>query len=66
LRLFAAAVREGSWLETRIDPSQPERKPLPRPDLRVRQVPLGPVAVFGAGNFPSARCASSWSTWKAS
>jgi NADP-dependent aldehyde dehydrogenase len=54
LRLFAAVVREGSWLDARIDPALPDRKPLPRPDLRLRQVPLGPVAVFGASNFPLA------------
>lgn len=54
LRLFAAVVREGSWLEARIDPALPDRKPLPRPDLRLRQVALGPVAVFGASNFPLA------------
>jgi alpha-ketoglutaric semialdehyde dehydrogenase len=54
LRLFAEVVREGSWLEARIDPAMPERKPLPRSDLRLRHVPLGPVAVFGASNFPLA------------
>ena len=54
LRLFAAVVREGSWLDVRIDPALPDRKPLPRPDLRLRQVALGPVAVFGASNFPLA------------
>jgi 2,5-dioxopentanoate dehydrogenase len=54
LRLFAQVVRAGEWLDLRIDPALPERKPLPRPDLRLRQVPLGPVAVFGASNFPLA------------
>ncbi|MGY0792142.1 aldehyde dehydrogenase (NADP(+)) [Azospirillum argentinense] len=54
LRLFAQTVREGGWLEARIDPAQPERKPLPRPDVRQRHIPLGPVAVFGASNFPLA------------
>lgn len=54
LKLFAEVVREGSWLEARIDPAMPDRKPMPRPDLRVRHVPLGPVAVFGASNFPLA------------
>ncbi len=54
LRLFAAVVREGSWNGARIDPAQPDRKPLPRPDIRQRTVPLGPVAVFGASNFPLA------------
>jgi NADP-dependent aldehyde dehydrogenase len=54
LKLFAAEVREGSWQEARIDPALPDRKPLPRPDLRLRTIPLGPVAVFGASNFPLA------------
>jgi NADP-dependent aldehyde dehydrogenase len=54
LKLFAEVVREGSWLEARIDPAMPDRKPLPRPDLRSRNVALGPVAVFGASNFPLA------------
>lgn len=54
LRLFAALVREGSWVDARIDTAQPDRKPLPRPDLRRMLVPLGPVAVFGASNFPLA------------
>ena len=54
LRLFAAEVRRGDWLGVRIDTPLPERKPLPRADLRQRKVPLGPVAVFGASNFPLA------------
>lgn len=54
LRLFAQAVREGSWLGVRIDPALPGRLPLPRPDLRQRRIPVGPVAVFGASNFPLA------------
>ncbi len=54
LRLFAALVREGSWVDARIDPALPDRKPLPRPDLRRMLRPLGPVAVFGASNFPLA------------
>ncbi|KUI35320.1 2,5-dioxovalerate dehydrogenase [Mycobacterium sp. IS-1496] len=54
LRLFAAVLREGSWNGVRIDTAQPDRTPLPRPDLRQRAVPLGPVAVFGASNFPLA------------
>ncbi len=54
LRLFAQVVRDGRYLELRIDPALPERKPLPRPDLRLRKIPLGPVAVFGASNFPLA------------
>jgi 2,5-dioxopentanoate dehydrogenase len=54
LRLFANVLRQGEWLDLRVDPALPDRKPLPRPDLRLRNVPLGPVAVFGASNFPLA------------
>ncbi|TFI58507.1 aldehyde dehydrogenase (NADP(+)) [Sphingomonas parva] len=54
LRLFAQVVRDGRYLDLRIDPAMPERQPLPRPDLRLRKIPLGPVAVFGASNFPLA------------
>ncbi|MEV3903043.1 aldehyde dehydrogenase (NADP(+)) [Mycobacterium sp. NPDC050551] len=53
LRLFAAVLREGSWNGARIDPPLPDRA-VPRPDIRQRFVPLGPVAVFGASNFPLA------------
>ncbi len=54
LRLFADVLREGSWNGARIDPALPERRPLPRPDIRQRSIPVGPVAVFGASNFPLA------------
>jgi NADP-dependent aldehyde dehydrogenase len=54
LKLFADFVRGGEWLDARIDLALPERKPLPRPDLRQRHIALGPVAVFGASNFPLA------------
>ncbi len=54
LRLFARVVRQGDWLGVRLDPALPKRKPLPRPDLRLRRIPVGPVAVFGASNFPLA------------
>lgn len=54
LRLFAEVVRTGDWQGVRIDPAQPERTPLPRSDLRMQHIPLGPVAVFGASNFPLA------------
>jgi NADP-dependent aldehyde dehydrogenase len=54
LTLFAAVLREGSWHGARIDPGMPDRQPAPRPDIRQRMVPLGPVAVFGASNFPLA------------
>jgi len=54
LRTFARVVRSGEWLDVRVDNALPERQPLPRADLRQRQVALGPVAVFGASNFPLA------------
>ncbi|WP_240454153.1 aldehyde dehydrogenase family protein, partial [Halomonas sp. NO4] len=54
LRLFAKVVRAGEWIDVRIDPALPEREPMPRVDLRQRHVALGPVAVFGASNFPLA------------
>jgi alpha-ketoglutaric semialdehyde dehydrogenase len=54
LRLFAQVVRAGEFLDLRIDPALPDRQPLPRPDLRLRNIALGPVAVFGASNFPLA------------
>ncbi len=54
LRLFADVVRQGSYRGVRIDPAIPDRTPLPRVDIRQRQIPLGPVAVFGASNFPFA------------
>ncbi len=54
LRLFAGLVREGRWLNVTLDSALPERKPLPRADLRAQKIPLGPVAVFGASNFPLA------------
>jgi 2,5-dioxopentanoate dehydrogenase len=54
LRLFASLVREGRWLSATIDQAMPDRKPLPRADLRAQKIPVGPVAVFGASNFPLA------------
>ena len=54
LRMFAELVREGSWVDARIDHGDPEREPLPKPDVRRLLAPLGPVAVFGASNFPLA------------
>ena len=54
LRMFAQEVRDGGWLSARIDTAQPERKPAPRPDLRLARIGLGAVAVFGASNFPLA------------
>ena len=54
IRLFAEIVRSGSWLQPYIDRALPDRKPLPRPDLRRTCIPIGPVGVFGASNFPLA------------
>jgi NADP-dependent aldehyde dehydrogenase len=54
LTMFAQLVREGSWVDARIDRAQPDRQPLPKPDLRRMLIPIGPVAVFGASNFPLA------------
>lgn len=54
LRLFARIVREGSWVDARMDTALPDRQPLPRPDLRRMLVPIGPVVVFGSSNFPLA------------
>ena len=54
LKLFATVVREGSWVDARIDTAIPDRVPLPKPDIRHLLIPLGPVAVFGASNFPLA------------
>lgn len=54
LALFAQVVRDGLFLDARVDPARPERKPMPRVDLRSRRIPLGPVAVFGSSNFPLA------------
>lgn len=60
LRMFAALVRSGDALGVRIDPAMPERRPLPRADLRLRKIPVGPVAVFGASNFPLAFSVARW------
>ncbi|MCP1169428.1 aldehyde dehydrogenase (NADP(+)) [Limimaricola litoreus] len=54
LRLFASHIRDGAYLDRRHDTALPDRAPLPRPDLRMIQRPLGPVGVFGASNFPLA------------
>ncbi len=54
LRLFATTLKSGEQSLPRIDPRMVDRKPLPRSDLRQRKIPLGPVAVFGASNFPLA------------
>jgi len=54
LRLFASLAREGRWLNSTIDRAMPDRKPAPRADLRSQKIPVGPVAVFSASNFPLA------------
>lgn len=54
LHLFAQVVSEGSWVDARIDTAIPDRVPLPKPDIRQIQIPLGPVGIFGASNFPLA------------
>lgn len=54
LRMFAKLIEEGSWVDARIDRAEPDRKPLPKVDLRSMLCPLGPVAVFCASNFPLA------------
>lgn len=54
LRLFAREVLRGDWVDARIDKAMPERQPMPRSDLRLQYIPVGPVAVFGASNFPLA------------
>lgn len=54
LRLFADHIEKGDHLDMRHDPALPDRAPMPRPDLRLMQRPIGPVAVFGASNFPLA------------
>ncbi len=53
MRLFADVVQEGSWVSARIDRADPKRT-LPKPDIRSMLIPLGPVAIFGASNFPLA------------
>ncbi|NBZ88604.1 aldehyde dehydrogenase (NADP(+)) [Stagnihabitans tardus] len=54
LRLFAQHIRDGAYLDRRHDAALPDRKPAPRPDIKLVQRPIGPVAVFGASNFPLA------------
>ncbi|HEX6358824.1 aldehyde dehydrogenase (NADP(+)) [Actinophytocola sp.] len=54
LRLFASVAAAGRYLGSRLDTPNPDRAPLPKPDLRQRKIPFGPVAVFSASNFPLA------------
>ncbi|MCX5188933.1 aldehyde dehydrogenase (NADP(+)) [Streptomyces sp. NBC_00268] len=51
-RQFADLVREGRFRDATIDPAQPERHPRPRMDHRMQKIAIGPVAIFGASNFP--------------
>lgn len=54
LRMFAEMLLEGSWEQLSIDTALPERTPLPKPDIRQCKLPIGPIVVFGASNFPLA------------
>lgn len=54
LKSFADLLVEGSWVEATIDTAQPNRQPMPKSDIRKMMIPLGPVVVFGASNFPLA------------
>jgi NADP-dependent aldehyde dehydrogenase len=54
LRLFASLIEDGWWLDARIDHADPNRKPLPKADVRSMLAPLGPVVVFSSSNFPLA------------
>lgn len=54
IQLFVNLVTEGSWVRAIIDTGQPDRQPLPKPDIRQMQTPIGVVGVFGASNFPYA------------
>ncbi len=54
LNLFAQLVENNQWKEATIDYGDPNRQPLPKPDIRNLLIPIGPVVVFGASNFPLA------------
>jgi NADP-dependent aldehyde dehydrogenase len=54
LKMFAELLREGSWVDARIETAIPDRTPVPKPDLRFMHIAIGPVVVFGASNFPLA------------
>lgn len=62
LRLFAELVQDGSWVDARIETALPDRQPIPKPDMRTMARALGPVAVFGASNFPLAFSAAGGDT----
>lgn len=54
IKMFASLISDENWRRISFDAPDPERKPVPKPDIRLTQIPLGVVAVFGAGNFPLA------------
>jgi len=54
LKMFAQLLRDGWYVDARIDTAQPQRAPLPKSDIRRMLIPIGPVAVYGASNFPLA------------
>ncbi len=54
LKLFASVAEQGSWVDARIDTAIPDRQPIPKADIRQVQIPMGPVGIFGASNFPLA------------
>jgi NADP-dependent aldehyde dehydrogenase len=54
LKLFAELLKEGSWVEARIETAIPDRQPVPKPDIRSMYKALGPVGIFGSSNFPLA------------
>jgi len=62
IRMFAGLIEEGSWVEARIDTAIHDRKPVPKTDIRKMLIPLGPIAVFGAANFPIAFSAAGGDT----
>ncbi|MEO5944085.1 MAG: aldehyde dehydrogenase (NADP(+)) [Ferruginibacter sp.] len=54
LKMFASLLRDGSWVDARIETALPDWAPLPKPDIRSMLTAIGPVVVFGASNFPLA------------
>ena len=54
IRSFSELLKKGDWVNASIDTADPERTPVPKPDLRKMSIPLGPILVFGASNFPLA------------
>ncbi len=62
IRLFADFIRDDAWVRNIVDEALPDRQPMPRPRIEQRQIPLGPVAIFGASNFPLAFSAAGGDT----